>query len=601
MHVLDRDQTRPIDDGALVVAGVADDAPASARQARNGGEDSSWHDPLTEPQPAPAPVHGASRTALGHLPLALSLAMGAVSHGFNLFSYPLYITDEGIYLQQAWSVLHEARLSPYTYFYDHAPAGWLAIAGWVALLPAQFQTFGNAINTGRALMLLVHVVSVFLLYRVTRRLSGGSTVAPIAAAFFFNLSPLAVFYQRQVLLDNLMVFWILLGLTFATSGISTSGVADGRGFVWPVRDTRVVTTMLSGLAFGMAVVTKENAIFYAPAVGYLLYAQLHGRINYRFGLGFSAFSFVAVTSLYFLYATLKNELFPSGFNFDLNNPPADHVSLLYTIWWQLHRSQGSILDTSSPVWRFSLGAWLPKDTFLLAAGGAAVLANLILGLRSRKRHRGHLAAALLAASYTFYLARGSQMLEFYVVPLVPFLAMNVGLLMGWLTGGLPHRAPALVRAVPAAVLLGVLLLHPGLGYVLVRDEFDKVVPHDLYKLDLTAIQANQLTFIRQQIPPNAKLIIDDDIWADLHSVRPFYKWAHSYTKAARDPDVRDKLFGKDWRNVDYIVLSNKMRDAMELDNADGSGNWILAGLDHSRQVWVQERGDVKLEIYQVSK
>jgi len=52
-------------------------------------------------------------------------------------------------MQQAWSVLREARLSPYTYFYDHAPLGWLVIAGWASLLPSQLQTFGSAINTGR--------------------------------------------------------------------------------------------------------------------------------------------------------------------------------------------------------------------------------------------------------------------------------------------------------------------------------------------------------------------------------------------------------------------------------------------------------------------
>ena len=48
---------------------------------------------------------------------------GALTHGWHLFMYPLAITDEGIYMEQAWSVLREGRLSPYTYFYDHAPAG----------------------------------------------------------------------------------------------------------------------------------------------------------------------------------------------------------------------------------------------------------------------------------------------------------------------------------------------------------------------------------------------------------------------------------------------------------------------------------------------
>src|SRR3989440_9429084 len=351
------------------------------------------------------------RTLLDRLLLVVSLTSGAVTHGYNLFNYPLYITDEGIYIQQAWSVLREARLSPYTYFYDHAPAGWLVIASWVALLPSQFETFGNAIDTGRALMLVVHVVSTFLLYSVTARLSGSKPGA-LLAAFLFNLSPLAIFYQRQVLLDNLMVMWVLVALYLISGGTH-----------WRNSDMRIVSAILSGLAFGVAVLTKENAVFFAPVVGYLLVKRLEGRMNYRFSAGFWSFSAISTISLYFLYATLKDELFPSGFSFDLNNPPADHVSLLYTIWWQLHRSQGSILDTSSPVWQFSLGAWLPKDTFILVAGAAAAIANLTIGMLSGGRWRQGVIVAALALSYGIYLARGSQMLEFYVIPLLPFLAM----------------------------------------------------------------------------------------------------------------------------------------------------------------------------------
>ena len=99
--------------------------------------------------------------------LLVALLTGAISHGYHLFLYPLYITDEGIYMEQAWSVVRHGLLSPYTYTYDHAPAGWLTLAAWVSLLPRQFETFGNAINTGRVLMLLVHLVSVFLLFPVS--------------------------------------------------------------------------------------------------------------------------------------------------------------------------------------------------------------------------------------------------------------------------------------------------------------------------------------------------------------------------------------------------------------------------------------------------
>ena len=535
----------------------------------------------------PAAGAGTRSVGLERFLLLLCLLTGALSHGYHLFLYPLYITDEGIYMQQAWSVLREARLSPYTYYYDHAPAGWVVIAAWVSVLPHQFETFGNAINTGRVLMLLVHLVSVFLLFHIARRLSG-SLIAALVATFLFNLSPLAVYYQRQVLLDNLMVFWVLLSLYLATSD-----------------DRRIHTPLMSGLALGVSVITKENAIFFVPVIGYLLYNQVRQRRNYRFALGFWLFTSGAIISLYFFYAVLKDELVPSHLNFNLNQPPADHVALLYTIWQQLHRSQGSMLDPHSLFWTFSLDAWLPKDTFLLAGGMVATLLNLVQGLRDRKRHRGQLIAALLAISYAFYLVRGSVMLEFYVVPLVPFLALNIGLLVARILHLVPGRRwlfvlSAFVQSLMLVCFFTVLLLPTG-GYLLVRDEFGKVVPHDLYKLPLTPLQEQQLAFIRAHIPPTARIIMDEDLWVQLHDVRPYYPLAHSHWKAASDPAVRDKLFARNWQNIDYIVLSNKMLSAMQQNNSDGSENYILEALQHARPIWQSTIGDISLAIYQVQK
>src|ERR1700750_1111184 len=97
------------------------------------------------------PVSGTAKPAekAPKLLITLCLLIGLVSHGWNMFRYPLYLTDEGIYMEQAWSVLREGKLSPYTYFYDHAPTGWLVIAGWVGIIPGQFNAFGNPINVGR--------------------------------------------------------------------------------------------------------------------------------------------------------------------------------------------------------------------------------------------------------------------------------------------------------------------------------------------------------------------------------------------------------------------------------------------------------------------
>jgi 4-amino-4-deoxy-L-arabinose transferase-like glycosyltransferase len=537
-------------------------------------------------QDSPAQT-GDPRAVLGRVLLLISLITGAISHGYHLFLYPLYITDEGIYMQQAWSVLREGRLSPYTYFYDHAPAGWLVIAGWVSILPHQFQTFGNAVNTGRVLMLLVHVASTFFLFQSTRRLSG-SLIAAVVATFLFNLSPLAIFYQRQVLLDNLMVFWVLLSLYLATSN-----------------DRRIITPLLSGLALGVSVLTKENAIFFVPVIGYLLYSKIRQQRNYRFALGFWLYMTLSIISLYFLYAVLKNELIPTHLDFNLNQPPADHVSLLYTIWQQVHRNQGSILDRHSLFWMFSLDAWLPKDTFLLAGGAVATLVNLFIGLRDRRKNRGELVAALLALSYAFYLARGGVALEFYVIPLIPFAVMNIGMLAGRILRIVPEsrRMPLLAgsaRALILSVCFAVLLLPPG-GYVLVHDQAGKGVAHDLYKLPLTTLQAQQLAFIRQNIPPSARIVMDDDLWVQLHDVRPYYPFAHSHWKASGDPEVRDKLFARNWRNIDYIVLSNKMLIAIQQNNSDGGENYILEALSHGKLIWQVTHGNVQLAIYQIQK
>jgi len=520
-----------------------------------------------------------SREVMAKLLVGISIVSAAITHGYHLFLYPLYTTDEGIYMQQAWSVLREARLSPYTYFYDHAPAGWLVIAAWIEILPGQFQTFGNAINTGRVLMLLLHLVNVYFLFRITEKLTG-SLLAALFACFLFSFSPLAVFYQRKVLLDNVMVFWLLLSLYLVLRG-----------------DRRVMTAMLAGLAFGLAVITKENAIFFAPALAFLLFRQVHDEANRRFATTFWNLAAFGPASVYTVYASLKNELVPSHLNFNLNNPPADHVALLYTVWWQLHRSQGTIFDPKSLFWQFSLGTWLPKDRFILIGGGLAMLAGLYVGLRRRERHFGLLVASLLTASYAVYLVRGSVMLDFYVVPLLPFLAISIAAVLALLL----RRVPVLIKAPLFLALMVALALPAGGGYVQARNDRGKVAWNDLYEVPLTPIQTDQVAYIRHSIPPDSRIIMDDDIWADLHDRKPYYPYAHSHWKAAGDPDVRDKLFHKDWRNVDYIVMSNKMRLAMQQNNGDGNESWILDAVDnHSTRVWDEKHGDVEVSVLKVN-
>ena len=67
-------------------------------------------------------------------------------------------------------------------------------------------------------------------------------------------------------------------------------------------------------------------------------------------------------------------------------------------------------------------------------------------------------------------------------------------------------------------------------------------------------------------------------------------------QATSDPDVRDKVFASSWENVDYVVMSNKMRDALER----GGETWIIEAIDqHGETVWQATRGDVSLQIIKI--
>ena len=111
--------------------------------------------PLATTRQQDSVLLGWGKLAPGQLLLPLVLVVTFASHALNMFAYPLYLGDEGIYMEQAWAVLKGIGLTPYTYTYDHAPAGWLLLAAWLRLLPRGVAQWGMAENSGRVLMLLL--------------------------------------------------------------------------------------------------------------------------------------------------------------------------------------------------------------------------------------------------------------------------------------------------------------------------------------------------------------------------------------------------------------------------------------------------------------
>jgi hypothetical protein len=98
---------------------------------------------------------------------ALLVVIVVVSHGYNMLHYPYLEDDEGTYFSQRWAIFHLGRLAPYTYFYDHAPGGWIQIALWQLVTGPMRLTY--ALASGRLLMLLYQVGSALLVLAIGRR------------------------------------------------------------------------------------------------------------------------------------------------------------------------------------------------------------------------------------------------------------------------------------------------------------------------------------------------------------------------------------------------------------------------------------------------
>jgi len=490
------------------------------------------HAPARTPAPSGVPVArwSARPTWLRSEVVVVLCVMlvGLVAHGLNMFNFPAFsfLGDEGIYSQQAWAVLREGRLTPYTYFYDHAPAGWILLAGWMGVTGGP-ETFGSAIASGRVFMLLLHVACLPLLYRVVRKL-GVSVPVAATATLLFSLSPLALLYQRLVLLDNIALFWVLLSLDL---------LLDGWG-----RLTRVA---LSGALFGLALLSKETAIILLPAAIFVLLQQRWTHQG-RFAIGVWLVPLLMVISWYPLYAWLKGELLPSSDSAlyalsDAVAAPTGHVSLLAAAFWQLSRTGGGPFNLQNDFWRLVTSDWLPRDALLVLGGTASTAINLVRGLRNRRA----LAASLFGLLPIVYFARGGVVFSYYVLFALPFLCLNVALVLQALANLLrPARLVA-----PAAVLL---VFGIAGGYWLWSS------PLPLYTQQLSAADKAAVVWIKQNLPSNSFIVVDDSVWADLHESGlggPAFPNVASQWKVTADPAIRDDVFHGDWQSVDYVVMT----------------------------------------------
>ena len=320
-------------------------APTSESHARRGPAPTAgavaatvidW--PLEPSWSARAPSRVLAWLRANHLDavaVVAALTPTLIVHAWGMQQFPALFDDEGAYVSQAYAVDKLHALAPYTYWYDHPPLGWILLGAWAKLTPL-FSPSSSTIAGARTFIFLLFAVSSMLLYGIARRLSLSPGTSALAVGLF-GLSPLAVDYQRMVLLDNIATPMLLAAFFLALT---------------PKR--RMVAYAGAAVCFGAAILTKETFLLFLPGLTLAIWTACVPSTR-RFALAVFGALVFCIGAFYPLFALLRGELLPGR----------HHTSLLDGIRFQLSRvGGGSIFNAHSPT-RHLVDGWLRLDSVLL--------------------------------------------------------------------------------------------------------------------------------------------------------------------------------------------------------------------------------------------
>jgi len=469
--------------------------------------------------------------------VALILITTAITRTVGIDRYPYFENDEGTYLSRALAIINESEPSYYTFWYDHSPVGPIQIAGWMIATSPLNYLIENQLVIARLFMAALAIITVRLMITIMQRLEIKRPLI-LLAGMLFALSPLAIYFSRRVLLDDIMTVWVLLSiLPLATPGITMK------------------RALLSGLAIGVGVLTKLTATFFVPALLILLIINSTKKIR---GAMLTAWfiSSGSVVVMYLLFALLRGELFPGAI--DPATGEAAHVSLIETNLFQLSRGGESLAPwNSGSFFRQALeGSWLVKDAilpFILIISTFALAAISLV-----KRQKKFLAIFLPGLMMLLFIMRGKIVLDFYILPLIPFGLMAFAALIDELTSLLPA---ALKSSKKMAWGLTSLLLVLIAGLQLLPSETSDLLA------DETSNQRKAVDWLLTNTTPEDRIILDAFAYPEFRAENG-YLYADYFLKAEYDPAVQEQNYGGDWQNVDYIMLTHEIVRHLERDELE---------------------------------
>jgi hypothetical protein len=192
-----------------------------------------------------------------------------------------------------------------------------------------------------------------------------------------------------------------------------------------------------------------------------------------------------------------------------------------------------------------------------------------------------------------FLGRGGIALPFYLVPLLPLLALSLALALVPLLGLVTYRS--LARVVPAVTIAaGLLLLLPGLTSPTLGFDGN---PLSLWTNRQADAQREAVAWLRANATPTSRIVVDDALWLDPRQDGRGggFPDVHPYWKVERDPTVREDVFGDRWQAIEYVVVSPQM----ESDVQTAGFALLPAALDHAETVARFDTGGWPLEVRRI--
>lgn len=499
------------------------------------------------------------------------VTIGVAMHAWNLFDYPRYQADEGVYMSSAWSLMH-GSITPYTYNYGHPPLGWALIAAWCESTGG-FFTFGTAMNTGRVFMVVIYAISAVLVYLIALRLTTHWQAATIATAIF-SYSPLSIAFQRVVLLDNIATMWMLVAV-----------------YLLVISKSRLRYVVASGVIFGVSVLTKETMIVIFPAFIIALWLGITP-FQRRYVLLVFTYVTLGIVSLFVLVALLKNELFPSGTLLGGTEP---HVSMLQT--FSAQASRGGQQGSFGQQWQ----TWTNADFFIMLGGIGSMVANFFF----YRKKAWALLIALMPLFYLLFLGRGGVTFAYYIIVALPLFALNISLFADiaitklisdtqsqsydFSFGSKPHFP----NVVALATLLALLML--GIYFAPLN--------HTNFTADEVTPEVQAMQWMANNAPRSSMVVASHYFWLDMRAPgglgdsygAPFQN-VQMYWNVATDTAILNGVLHNDWNNIDYVMEDSDMA----LDVRNNNMAIIADAIHHASVVVYFQNTQFWVKIYKVN-